>query len=228
MLGTRLRELLAIRGISVNDFAEICDLPIETVKNVYYGKSNDPKISTVMKMAQALNLSVNCLMGQCQHTTAEKMLLTHYRQCGNHGKSMILNVARYEAYTARHEDKQCDKHKVSCLIARGNIHEGIDYDTCERIEMETSCKESYMAVRLTTNELVPAFCRDDTLLLADRIPNNGEYAFFLRDGKAYLRQLIENNDFYMLHCIHGKCKDIVLRRMDEVEFVGTVTGVVRK
>ena len=65
MLGERLRTMLNERGISVNQFAEMCDLPLETVRNIYYGKSNDPKVSTMLKMAEALGIGVNCLIGKC-------------------------------------------------------------------------------------------------------------------------------------------------------------------
>ena len=63
MLSERLRELLAVKGISKEDFAELCDLPIETVRNIYYGKTPDPKLSTMLKMSKALDISVNCLVG---------------------------------------------------------------------------------------------------------------------------------------------------------------------
>ena len=106
MLSKRLREILFERKISLSEFAEMCEmqgLPVDTVRNVYYGKTVDPKVSTVMVMSKVLNMTVNGLMGQCSHTKDERVLLQHYRSCGNHGKSLIALTAKYEALTAKEE-----------------------------------------------------------------------------------------------------------------------------
>ena len=51
MLSKRLKEILGDRGLSIGSFAEMCDLPVETVRNIYYGKTADPKVSTVMQLS---------------------------------------------------------------------------------------------------------------------------------------------------------------------------------
>lgn len=120
MLGTRLREILCSKKMTIAEVAEMSDLPLETVRNIYYGKTTDPKISTVLQLSKALDMSVNCLMGQCSHSKEERAILTHYRMCGNHGKSLIGLVAKYEALTAKAERDCVEKHKIPCLITRGD------------------------------------------------------------------------------------------------------------
>ena len=56
---------------------------------------------------------------------------------------------------------------------------------------------------------------------------NGEFAVFYVNEKAYIRKFVEEKDEYRLRCIHDVFDDIVLKRMDEVEYVGTCIGVVR-
>lgn len=227
MLSLRIRELLAAKGISKDEFAEMCDLPIETVRNIYYGKTPDPKISTVMKMAKALNLSVNCLMGQCSHTAEERALLRYYRSCGNHGKSIILLSSKYEALTAKAEREAVDKHKIPCLIPKGNIRQGIIYDNCETVEVMTSNPNAYAGIKFTNNELVPVFCKGDIVLIENRFPNHGEYGAFYKDEKAYIRQYLEEDNQYRLKCLHHEGQDMVFKRMDEIEYIGTCCGVIR-
>ncbi|MGN0165402.1 MAG: helix-turn-helix domain-containing protein [Lachnospiraceae bacterium] len=226
MLSTRLRDLLGKRNISISEFADMCELPVETVRNIYYGKTRDPKISTLLKMANALQLSVNSLMEQ-NTPEDEKELLLYYRSCGRHGKSIIQLVAKYEATTARAERESLDIHKVPCLIANGNIQDGIMYDACEVVDITTSVKEAYVAVKLTTNEFVPAYCKGDIILIANRFPNNGEYVMFYRGNKAFVRQFIEEDNQYRLRCIHNTQSDIVVKRMDQIEYIGTCVDVVR-
>ena len=227
MLSERLRDLLNSRGISIAEFAEMCDLPLETVKNIYYGKTTDPKVSTLMKMGNVLNLSVNCLMGQCPHPTEEQILLGYYRMCGEHGKSLILLTSKYEAVSAKAEREASGKHKIPCLIANGNISEGIVYDTCETTEVITTTKEAYVAIKVTTNDLVPIYCKGDIILIKNCFPNNEEYVMFYKGERAYIRKFTEENGRYKLKSIHDIGEDILLKRMDEVEYVGTCVSVIR-
>ncbi len=227
MTGIRLREILVSRGLSIGEFAEMCGLPLETVRNVYYGKTTDPKISTVLQMASALNLSVNCFMGQCSHTMEERVLLQHFRACGNHGKSLILLTAKYEAMLAKEAREAMHKHKIPCMIPHGDVSDGIDYDKCETVEVETSMQKAFVAFKMISNDFVPTYCKGDTILLENRFPSNGEYAIFYLNGRAYIRKYIEEDRQYRLKCLHNRGEDIVLKRMDEIEYIGTCCGVIR-
>lgn len=227
MLGERLRQLLPERGMSIAEFAAKCDLPLETVKNIYYGKSVDPKLSTAAKMADALNLSVNCLMGKCQHTPKEKILLRNYRECGQHGKSIIELIAKYEAGAIKNERDSKGLHKVPCLIPHGDIHKGIIYDTCETVEMEVATPEAYTAIKMISNDLAPIYCKGDVILIENRFPDHGEYGAFIQNGRAYIRRFIEEDGKYRLQCLHKHGDDLVFKRMDEVEYIGTCIEAVR-
>lgn len=227
MLSERLRELLGSKNISKEKFAEMCDLPVETVRNIYYGRTTDPKISTVMQMADALNISVNCLMGKCNHTTEEKILLTNYRMCGNHGKSLIQLTAKYEALTAKEEREAPDRHKIPCLLPQGDIRKGIVYDACETEEIYTTEKKAYVAIKMPHNDLAPFYCKGDVILLANQFPKNSNYAVFYKNGRAYIRQYLEENGQYRLKCLHDMGEDMIMKRMDEIDYIGTCCGVIR-
>jgi len=230
MLSKRLREILNERKISLTDFAEMCEmqgLPVDTVRNVYYGKTVDPKISTVMVMSKVLNMSVNCLMGQCSHTPEERQLLRYYRTCGVHGKSLIFLTSKYEALSAKDEREATDRHMIPCLIPHGDIRQGVIYDACEVVEIFTSCKEAYVAVKMTNNDLVPTYCKDDIILISNSFPRNKEYGVFYKNGRAYIREYLEEEGQYRLKCLHKMGEDMIFKRMDEIEYIGTCCGVIR-
>lgn len=227
MLGERLRDLLNNKGITVKEFAEMCDLPLETVKNVYYGKTTDPKISTVMQMSRALNISVNCLMGQCSHTIEERALLEHYRACGNHGKNLILLTSKYEALTAKLEREAIGKHKIPCLIPREFNCGSIVYEDCEVREVDTTVAEAYVAIKMPGNDFAPLYCKGDIVLLANRFPSHNEYAVFYQNEKAYFMKYLEDDGQYRLQYLHNQGEDMVFHRMDQINYVGTYCGVIR-
>ena len=113
------------------------------------------------------------------------------------------------------------------MLPRGDIYKGILYDACETIEIETSVADAYLAIQMTSNDLAPKYCKDDIILFENRFPRHEECAAFLRGDRAYIRRFIEENGQYRLKCLHNRDEDIVVKRMDEVEYIGTCCGVIR-
>lgn len=227
MLCERLRQLTNEKGWSLQQLAEISDLPLETVRNIYYGKTPDPKISTVMKLAKSFNLTVNCLMGQCSHTPQERAILINYRNCGKHGKSIIELISRYEASAMKKEREKDGRHMIPCIVPEGTVSHGIIYDMCETVEIETDVKEAYIAIRMVSNDLAPTYCKGDILLFENRFPKHGEKAAFYKGDRIYIRRYLEEENQYCLKCLHNCDVDIILKRMDEVDYIGTCVDVVR-
>lgn len=225
MLSARLKTLLHERDISLQEFAEMCDLPLETVRNVYYGKTNDPKLSTAVKMAGALGMSVNCLMGQCSLSPAERMIIDNYRKCGKHGKSTIEMTARYEASAIKGERDGIGKHKITCLYPQGDLRKGLVLDACEKGEIETTIAEAFVAIQMMDNDFAPIFCKDDVLVFEDRFPENGEKAAFFNGNRVYIRKFLEENGMYRLKCLHPYGEDIILKRLNEFDYIGTCIDV---
>jgi len=227
MLCERLRQLTNEKGWSLQQLAEISDLPLETVRNIYYGKTPDPKISTVMKLAKSFNLTVNCLMGQCSHTPQERAILINYRNCGKHGKSIIELIAKYEASAMKKEREKDGRHMIPCIVPEGTVSHGIIYDMCETVEIETDVKEAYIAIRMVSNDLAPTYCKGDILLFENRFPKHGEKAAFYNGDRIYIRRYLEEENQYCLKCLHNCDVDIILKRMDEIDYIGTCVDVVR-
>lgn len=228
MLCTRVRDIMNSKNMTIQQLADLANLPIETVKNIYYGKTNDPKVSTVLSIANAFNISVNCLMGHCQHTEQERRLLQYYRLCGTHGKSLIELTAKHEATVAKDERVHTDRHMIPCLIPARRINHGFAYTDSEVVEISTVKAEAYVAIKIVSNSYAPAYCKGDILLLEDRYPDHGERAVFVKDGVGYIRRFIEEDGKCILRCVAGHREDIVLKSLDGVECVGTCIGVSRE
>lgn len=227
-LQKRLSELMALHNMSLEDVAERSGLPLPTVRNLKYGKVDDPKASTLMAISKVFNISVNCLLGECQHTPEERALLQYYRVSGNHGKSFILMTAKFEYLSAKEERGANNKYYIRCIIpTKDNIRQGVIYDEADYEEVTTTNSEAYMAIKMTNNDLVPLYCKNDIILVANRFPNNKEYGVFYKDGRIYIRQYLEEDNQYRLKCLHNYGEDMVFKRMDAIDYIGTCCGVIR-
>ena len=54
----RILFLCGKRDITVNKLADISGLPPSSVKNILYGKSNNPKIATLKKLCDGLEITL--------------------------------------------------------------------------------------------------------------------------------------------------------------------------
>lgn len=227
MLGEQLKKIALKRNLSIQQLAEMSEVPVETMKNLYYGRVKDPKVSTVLQISQALDVSVNYLMGDMFISDEERTLVSAYRKCGNHGKSIMQLIGRYESQVAKKEREAFDKHRVPCLVPVGHVYDGAKYSTCDVLEVYTDNKKAYLAVQLVNNCFAPVYCKDDKILLEDRYPRSGERAIFVQGDTVYLRQYIEGEGKYILKCLNGHGKDFEFKRMDTVQCLGTCIGIVR-
>ncbi len=54
----RILKLCGERNITINKLATICALPPSSIKNILYGRSNDPKILTIKKLCDGLDITL--------------------------------------------------------------------------------------------------------------------------------------------------------------------------
>lgn len=228
MLSQTIKRLLDSHDMTMQELADKSGVPLETIRNIVYGKVTDPKCSTLLAIGKVFGVSVNYLLGEPFIAPDESELMTYYRRCGKHGKSVISLIAKYESTSARSERDSKGKHSVPCVIPKGNIRKGIVYDTNETVEIETMVDEAYMAITITNNDLAHyGFCKNDSILFEKRFPDNGEIVSYIVADRVYIRKFVEENGKYIMKCLHNHGDDMVFKRMDEIILVGTCCGVIR-
>ena len=229
MVSGVLRKLMDENGMTTEDVAREANLPVETVRNLKYeGRVKEPKISTLKAIGNVFHVSINYLLGEPFMSPDEVDIIENYRKCGRHGKSRIRLVSRNEAKAAKKEKDADGKHPIPCLVPKKRTAAGFIYNDVNGTEnIWTSNPDAYAAIEVTNNAYAPVHCKGDQILLEDRYPEHGEMAVFVIDGIGFARTYLEENGKYILRCIVGRKEDIVLKRMDEVECVGTCIGVIR-
>lgn len=228
MLNENLKRILNEKGMTIQQLAELSDISVETMRNIYYGRVKDPKISTVMAIAKALNCSIHYLMGDESFLSKDEIeLIKNYRHCGNHGKSIISLISRYESKSTKLERESKVKHSIPCMIPLGKVQDGFVYTSCRVEDVETTVEEAYAAIELTSNAYAPVFYKGDRILIKDGFPENGEQAVFVRDGKVYFREFYESDGNCLLKKVHGRNTDYETVRIEELECIGVYVGVIR-
>lgn len=68
----RILRLCAERDISINRLSTICGLPPSSIKNILYGRSTDPKILTIKKICDGLDITLEEFFSTPEFNTLEQ------------------------------------------------------------------------------------------------------------------------------------------------------------
>ena len=227
MLSKRLKEILNEKKISLEYYSQISGVPMETLRNIYYGRTSNPNIKTVMAMAEALDMTINAFLGVENIVSKEEFqLIQDYRNCTRHGKNRILLLAKHEAQSGKLLKEEMGKYKIPCLSAGDDLFHQGRYCFEERGEITTDKKEAYLAFRTNINDYAPTYCKGDIILIENRFPKSGEQAVFYYEEKIILRIFVEEQEGYQLKCFHKIGKSLFLKRLEGVECLGTCCGVI--
>lgn len=55
----RIKELCGIKGLSINKLAKMSDVGQSTLDNIMQGKTSDPRIKTLHKIANCFNMTIS-------------------------------------------------------------------------------------------------------------------------------------------------------------------------
>ena len=72
MFSKKIRDLMIEQDISLQKLADTSGVPFETLRNIYYQKVKDPKVSTAFQLAQALGVTVEYLLGENKYLECEQ------------------------------------------------------------------------------------------------------------------------------------------------------------
>ena len=227
MIAKRIKELLEREHMTWQVLAERADIPIETMRNIYYGKVKNPSSLTMLSIARVFQCSINFLLGETVELEDEANLLYCYRKCGHHGKNRLQMLAKYELETVEAEKECLETHCIPCIVPKELFKEGMRYTATDIRILDTVEPNAYMALYIPNNDWTPKYCKEDEILLERRFPHNGEDALFMREGRLYFRTYIEEKNKYILRYMNDMEDDFVYRRMDKFTCIGTAVGVVR-
>ncbi|MEG1578322.1 MAG: helix-turn-helix domain-containing protein [Oscillospiraceae bacterium] len=68
----RILELSGQRGISINRLATISALPPSSIKNILYGKSQNPKILTIKMICDGLGMTLSAFFSTPEFDSLEQ------------------------------------------------------------------------------------------------------------------------------------------------------------
>lgn len=101
-LKDRIAQAMKNAGMSQADLCRATNMGSSKVSQILKGKVADPRLSTTIKIADALGVSLDYLAGRedlsvtsCAYNSDESALLDNYRAASPDGRAAISQMARF-------------------------------------------------------------------------------------------------------------------------------------
>lgn len=107
-VGERIKARKHELGITANDLYERSGVPLDTINNIVYGRTSDPRIESLAKIAQALDISLDYIVfGKAQDPQPQKK--EEPQTCQFDVDKYIQVMSDYHARELEHHSKAKDE-----------------------------------------------------------------------------------------------------------------------
>lgn len=113
----RLQQAKTSSKLRTEDISSISGIPVGTLSKIFAGITKDPKIGTLIAIAEALNVSVDYLIygtvSKHNITNNEFTILENYRCLDSDGKQRIENQLQFEVEQIKNKESAPSSAQVS-------------------------------------------------------------------------------------------------------------------
>lgn len=217
------------KDITLREVAEMADMPFDTLKNFLYKDSSDCKLSTAVKLARALNVSIDELIGAETINEVSRESIAICRNLPENDLYLIRWYIRYINSLNKHNEP--NKRYVSVMQLEcnnnGNLKMTTNYKHIDvtDIDKEQRCK-IFFGITMPCDHYMPAYTPYDILLIAnDRNPQCNENSLLRIDGFLHIaKRKVEDSVAKYYSIRDGKFR---INEEDVDEVVGYIVGVLK-
>ena len=218
--------LKAKNKLTLRTLAEKADLSEDTIGTFLNGKAKDCNLSTVIKLAKALNISIDELVGADTIDDVTRESLSICRTLPDNAVYLIRWYIRY--IESLNKNNEPNKRYVSVMELECSHHGNLKLTTnYEHIDISHINEEyryrGFFGIKMPCEHYMPFYSPYDTLLIAnDRLPNANEHCLIRISNCLYIgRRKVENGiaNYYSIR--DGKFR---ISESEIQELVGYVVG----
>ena len=204
------------KDITIKEISEKSDVPFSTLNSFLYGNSKDIKLSTAVKLAKALNISIDELVGAetINEITKESMSI-----CRNLPDNDLYLVRWFIRYLEKENSKIVqNKRFVSVMeldYTDGNLKITTSYKKVDIGNVNEIYRHKiFFGITMPCDNYMPHYSPYDILLIAnDRKPTHTDNAL-IRIGKYIgIARIDFNNKIYSIRDNKYRCD---MNEIDEV------------
>lgn len=226
-----LRNKIQERKIPLSSLALEADLSEDTLRSVVYGKSQDIKLSTVIKIADVLDCPIDDLVGRQYYSEMEQKI--HEQM--HHFSERSLRTMQY--FSGMEEDMMLQqsmegKELIPIICFVGNMKDGmyggsyvIDHLDISGYPNELR-EDADFGLKILSDHFEPIYFLNDILICScKRLPEYNDIVLYIdKNGRLYLRKYFKTH----LEPVNGFGERIPSKRYSEFKAKGVVLRIVKE
>lgn len=201
--------LMDIYGYTISETAEKANISLENFKAFFYGRTEECRLSTAVKLARVFNLSIDEISGAETVDSALQEHITMYKSLPEHSRYLADYFLEHQNRIYQNEENVKNKtisvFKPQCIdsyLQTTNVYETICIEHLnENIKSKVHC-----GLKIPCEHYMPIYSPYDTLLLAsDRDAHHGERCvieiknnLFIVEKKIYIENGVKKSEYVSL------------------------------
>ena len=185
------------KDITLKEIAENADIPFSTLNSFLYGSSKDIKLSTAVKLAHALDVSIDELVGA---DTLSGLSRESIAICRSLPENAVYLIRWYIRYIDRLNSKNKTGHKYVSIMEidqaeNGNLKMSTQYKQIDITNIPPEVKSKvFFGITMPCDRYMPTYSPYDILLIAnDRSPKPSENSLLQINKYLFIaKRRIEN------------------------------------
>lgn len=212
------------KDITVRDISEAADIPFSTLNTFLYGSSKDLKLSTAIKLARALNVSIDELTGADTMQLLTRESIAMCRCLPDSAVHTIRWHIRYIDSLCR-EHEGCQKYILIMQTETAEIAGMKIISKYQKFDI-SNFKEPlksilFSGISISNDEYMPYYSPYDILLIAnDRNPRPNEHVVIRLENYLFIVKQREENGITKYYSIRDGKYRLDKREIDE--FIGYI------
>ena len=213
------------KDITIKDISENANVPFSTLNSFLYGDSKDIKLSTAVKLARALNVSIDELIGADTINEVSRESISICRNLPDNALYLIRWYIRYiDSLNKKNEPhkRYISVMKLDCN-QNGNLKITTDYKHIDITEIDKECScNVFFGITMPCDHYMPVYSPYDILLIAnDREPTLHENSLIRVNGCLFIAKK-KNNEYFSIR--DGKFR---FKEQEIDEHIGYVACTIR-
>lgn len=182
--------LMDIYGYTLSETAEKANIPLETFKAFFYGKSDECRLSTAIKLAKVFGVSVDEISGAETISSEGENYINMYKTLPDYSKYLVEYFLKHQ-YNIYQRREIANKKVISVLKPQcvdSFLHStNVTEELCiEHLTTDIKTKVR-LGLKIPCEHYMPIYSPHDTLLIAaDRDAHNGERCVIERNNKLFI------------------------------------------
>ena len=218
------------KDITIRELSEVADINFETLKSFIYGDAKDCKLSTAIKLAKALHISIEELVGAGTISPKAKEAMALYRNLPEHDQYLILWYINYlTSLNNQGNSKSTTRSVMDIECFNGYLKLTSIYHKADISQVPAEMRTKiFFGIKMPCDHYMPVYSPYETLLIAnDRLPMNNENCLIRVEKDIFIAKVkMENNEMKFYSIRDGKFR---LNRDEVDEVVGYVaTTIIEK